>query len=119
MEDIDLDEDLDALIQPEEGYSRVYAVPRSFQCTSEQFMHIINYFGHEGGFEEIIDILENGEMDETLNIQVMGNLATLISLPANIYHRTFMDEFGARISNAIKARLLGASDKSIRDVRKE
>ena len=49
----------------------------------------------------------------------MGNLATLISLPANIYHKKFMDEFGARICNAIKARLLGASDKSIRDVRKE
>ena len=30
MEDIDLDEDLDALIQPEDGYQRVYAVPRSF-----------------------------------------------------------------------------------------
>jgi len=30
MEDIDLEEDLDALIAPEPGYSRVYAVPRSF-----------------------------------------------------------------------------------------
>ena len=82
-------------------------------------MNFINFFGNEGGFAEILDVLENGEMNENLNIQVMGNLATLISLPANIYHKTFMDEFGARICNAIKARLLGASDKSIRDVRKE
>jgi hypothetical protein len=49
----------------------------------------------------------------------MGNLATLISLPANIYHREVMNDFGARIVESIKARLLGASDKSIRDVRKE
>ena len=82
-------------------------------------MHFINYFGHEGGFTDILDVLENGKMDENLNIQVMGNLATLISLPANIYHKAFMDEFGLRIANSIKARLLGSPDKSLRDVRKE
>ena len=82
-------------------------------------MNFINYFGNEKGFELILDVLENGKMDETLNIQVMGNLATLISLPANIFHKSFMDDFGARICSSIKARLIGASDKSIRDVRKE
>ena len=82
-------------------------------------MHFINYFGNEGGFEKIIEVLENGEMNDELNIQVMGNLATLIALPANIYHKAFMEEFGARIANSIKARLLGSSDKTLRDVRKE
>ena len=82
-------------------------------------MNFMNYFGNEKGFEMILDVLENAKMDDTLNIQVMGNLATLIALPANIYHRTFMDDYGARIVNSIKARLLGATDKSIRDVRKE
>ena len=67
----------------------------------------------------IIDVLENGKMDDKLTIQVLGNLATLISLPANIYHKTFMEEYGERIANAVKDRLLHAPDKSIRDVRKE
>ena len=82
-------------------------------------MNFMNYFGNNKGLEMVLDVLENAKMDDTLNIQVMGNLATLIALPANIYHRTVMDDFGARIVNSIKARLLGASDKSIRDVRKE
>jgi hypothetical protein len=67
----------------------------------------------------VLDVLEKAEMNETLNIQVMGGIATQISLPANLYHKTFMDEFAARICNSIKTRLIGASDKSIRDVRKE
>ena len=49
----------------------------------------------------------------------MGGIATQIALPANLYHKSFMDEFAARICDSIKARLIGASDKSIRDVRKE
>ena len=67
----------------------------------------------------IVDVLENGKMDESLPIQVMGSLATLISLPSNIYHKTFMEEYGARIADAIKNRLINSPDKSIRDVRKE
>ena len=49
----------------------------------------------------------------------MGGIATQLSLPANLYHKKFIDEYAARICNSIKARLIGASDKSIRDVRKE
>lgn len=82
-------------------------------------MEFMDFFGNEKGFELILDVLENAKMDETLNIHVMGNLATLIALPANIYHRTFMDDYGARIVSSIKARLLASSDKGIRDVRRE
>ena len=49
----------------------------------------------------------------------MGGLATQISLPANLYHKDFMDQYGTRICDSIKARLIGASDKSLRNVRKE
>ena len=60
-------------------------------------MNLMNFFGNEGGIELVLDILENGTMDDTLNIHVMGSLATLISLPANIYHKLVMEDFGARI----------------------
>ena len=49
----------------------------------------------------------------------MGGIATQVALPANLYHKAFMDEFAARICKSIKDRLIGSSDKSIRDVRKE
>jgi len=31
-------------------------------------MHFINFFGNEGGFDEILNVLENGEMNDKLNI---------------------------------------------------
>ena len=82
-------------------------------------MNMINFFGNNGGFDALIEVLEKAEMNDTLTIQVMGALATQISLPANLYHKDFMTQYGARICDSIKARLIGASDKSLRDVRKE
>ena len=119
VEEVEIEEDLDELIQPEPGYARAYAVPRNFKCTSRHFMHYINYFGNEQGFEKILDVLENAEMDDSINMQVLVNMAILITLPAIVYHKSFMDEFGARIIKAIKDRLLGASDKYIRAIRRE
>jgi len=38
---------------------RVYAVPRAFMCKSERYIHFINLFGNMGGFDLILDLLEN------------------------------------------------------------
>ena len=46
MQEVDLEEELDEMFEPEEGFSRVYAVPRSFKCTSRKFIHFMNYFGN-------------------------------------------------------------------------
>lgn len=120
-EEMDLEEDLDDLIEVEPGFKRVFAVPRIFKCISAQFMHHMNMFGNMGGFEMIVDTLENGKVDDNgdLNIAVMSVLAQIISLPYPIYHKAFIAEYGQRIAAAIKMRLLSASDKSLRDVRKQ
>ena len=115
----DIEDDQDYLFKHEEENKRVYAVTRRFQCISVQYMNFINYFGNEGGFDMLMEVLEKAELDEHLTIQVMGCLATQISLPANLYHKEFMDQYGTRICDSIKARLIGASDKSLRNVRKE
>ena len=57
-DDLDLDEELDSLIQPDEGFNRVYAVPRIRKCISSVFLKIINLFGNSGGFDLILDILQ-------------------------------------------------------------
>ena len=67
----------------------------------------------------LIEVLEKAEMDDTLTIQVMGALATQISLPANLYHKEFMDQYARKICDSIKARLINTSDKGLRNVRKE
>jgi len=57
QDDLDLDEELDTLLQPEEGFTRVYAVPRIRKCISSVFMHLINLFGNKGGFDMILEVI--------------------------------------------------------------
>jgi hypothetical protein len=40
-------------------------------------------------------------------------------LPAVVLHKDVVAEFGERVATAIRKRLLSASDKSLRDIRKE
>ena len=63
-------------------------------------------------------MLEKAESSENVDIKVLINLSILISLPAIVYHKTFIQEYGERITKAIKASLLGSQDKSIRDIDK-
>ena len=64
---------------------------------SGKLMEFINYFGNEKCLDIILDLLENAELDDSLTIQIIFNLAALIARPAIIYHKSYMDEFGARI----------------------
>jgi hypothetical protein len=61
QDDLDLDEDLDSLMVPEEGFSRVYAVPRIRKCISSVFLTLINTFGNNGGFNLVYDLLIKAE----------------------------------------------------------
>ena len=79
----------------------------------------MNYFGNEKCFELILDLLENAELNDEMTIQVLVNLAALICGPAVAYHKSYMEEFGARIIAATKQRLLGKQDKSIRNIKNE
>jgi hypothetical protein len=100
--------------------AKVFAVPRIFKCISSQFLHFVNLFGNSGGFETVINILENAKLNEKgLTISTMGCFAQILTLPSVVLHKDFVAEYGERISKAIRNRLLSASDKSLRDVRKE
>jgi len=109
------------LVTPEEGLEHVFAVPRVQKCISAQFLHFINVFGNLGGFDLIIDVLENGEVGETtgLDINVLGCLAQIVAAPYPVFHKAFIEANGAKIAKAIRNRLLSTPDKALRDVRKE
>ena len=47
----DDDTDLDNVIQPSNGFSRVYAVPRLTSCLSKKFLYFMDKFGNNGGFD--------------------------------------------------------------------
>jgi hypothetical protein len=117
-QEVEIDEDGDELIEPEAGQTRVYSVPRNFQCTSSAYIKLMNDFGNEGCFELLVQLLESEEFCKDINVKALMCISILISLPAVTYHKTFMEEFGGRINQAIKARLIGIQDKHVRDIKK-
>jgi len=122
LDDEELDETLDDVIKPQEGHSRVWAVPRPRKCVSEEYIRLINIFCEKGGLNLILEILEKEEFSEKLNdynLCVMAILINLVSLPGIIYHKQVISDFCERLINTTKKRLLEAPDKALREVRKE
>ena len=74
-------------------------------------------FGNQGGFDLLLDILENHKIDEGgLTLTSIGYMITLISMPAKLWHRDFVNEYGPRFCAAIEKRFLETDDTKIRDV---
>lgn len=86
------DHELDNYIQPSYGFERVYAVPRIATCLSKKFLYFMDSFGNQGGFDLLLDILENHPIDEGgLTLTSIGYMITLISMPAKLWHRDFVN----------------------------
>jgi hypothetical protein len=47
-------------------------------------------FGNAGGFDIIIDILENAKVDGSLSISDLGCLAQIITFPSVVLHKNFI-----------------------------
>lgn len=107
---------------PAEGNSRVWAVPRPRKCTSSEYIRHISHFCEKGGLELILDVIENTESsDKTdgFNLCVLAILLSLISLPAQVYHKQVIVDFAPRLIELSKKRLLNSPDRALRDVRRE
>ena len=50
----------------------------------------MNRFGHNGGFDAILEVLSTGELDDTLTLTTMGYLITMISMPAKLFHKDWL-----------------------------
>jgi hypothetical protein len=95
LEDQDLDDNYDNMVKPQEGQSRVYAVPRVRKCISSLFIKLMNYFGNAGGFDLVLSILkkEEGEVG-AIDLNILGMLVANLSTPYQIYHKEFISEYG-------------------------
>ena len=74
-------------------------------------------FGNKGGFDLLLDVLENEELEKNgLTLTSAGYMITLMSMPAKLWHRDFINEYGERFCKAIEKRFLRTNDEKIRDV---
>ena len=114
--EVDLMEEYDDVIEPAEGHSRNYVVPRVNACTSKIFVKYLNDFGNAGGFALILDALENGEVSADFNLPTIAYLTTLISMPHKLWAKGYVAEFGPRVIKASKKLFLDSADKSLRGI---
>ena len=117
-DELDLDDDFDAVMVPEEGFDKVYAVPRLRKCTSSLFIHLINLFGNKNGFTLIQQALSLADVDAP-DLNVLASLVQCVATPYIVYHREFLMEYGPVFVGNCVVRLRNAPEKSLRDVRRE
>jgi len=55
------DDCYDDLMVPTEEFKQIFGVPRPNICTSALYLRLINSFGNQGGFEELIALLSEPE----------------------------------------------------------
>lgn len=122
IEEEEVEESLDDVIKPEEGFSRAWAVPRPRRCTSSEYLRHVGVFCERGGLDLILEVIEKTQASddpEGFDICSLAILVSLVSLPAAVYHKQVMADYAQRICDAGTKRLLSAPDRALRDVRKE
>ena len=102
--------DIDDKIKPAEGQSRVYMVPRPSQCISEKFLQMMNNLGNIGGFDCMIDILENEPAGKNIDLNSICYISTMFSMPIGLWHKDWINENATKIKEAVKKNLTDSSD---------
>lgn len=114
--EIDLYEEWDEELQAANPDETIFFVPRINACISRVFIKMMNYFGNQGGFDMLLDVLENGEVNENLTLSTITYIATLFSMPFKLWHKTQIERIGNRVVEAAKRQFLLSQDKSIRGI---
>lgn len=120
--DGEVDEGLDDFINPYEGCSRSWAVPRPRKCTSRAYLTNLSMFCEAGGLQVILDSIRDNECsdkNDEFNLTILACLISAASLPALTYHKAVIADFGGQLVTEAKKKLLGAPDKALRDMRRE
>ena len=83
-------------INKDEEKKNNYCFPRYPDCVSYKFIELMNHFGNEGGFEEILKALETKEPKEkTFSMKTISYLTIMISMLSSLFHFDWMiqDDF--------------------------
>lgn len=75
-------------MEPKEGQSKVYAIPRVRKCQSRCLIDLISLFGNLGGFELVLKYFD----EEKLNFDIMSALMKIVGQNWMTYHKDFITE---------------------------
>ena len=57
-------------------------------------MKFMNFFGNQGSFDHLIELLETAEITEELTFKMLVQLFHIIAKPSASYHKQFVADFG-------------------------
>lgn len=103
--DTEKKQDMRDMAMIEEEGQIIYAALRP-TCKSAMYVRMINTFGENGGFEDIIRVIESPETGLDHVFYITGILAD----SQRMYHKSFVDGYLARLSEVVEHKLLNAPE---------
>ena len=99
--DGELDETLDDFVEAFPGNKRVWTVPRPSKCTSSAYLENLSAFAENGGIDLILASIKDNELSDKsgeFDLNVLACLFSAVSLPALVFHKDVIADFGADLS---------------------
>ena len=84
-------------------------------CRSVMFTEMINDFGRAGGFEDILKLIASPKTTLTHVYYIVEMLSNC----QRMYHKSFIDNYFARLADTVEEKLANASEAQLRAVRRE
>ncbi|CDW89068.1 ubiquitin carboxyl-terminal hydrolase family protein [Stylonychia lemnae] len=113
-----IDDQMDLLLFgriPEE--EQVYAVLRR-RCRSSLLVNFLNRFGQLGGFQKILNKIED-DSNENLSLDLIQNYLECLVNCTGMFNKIFLDKFLPKLDAAVRKRLLNLSQAQIRNLKKD
>ena len=57
---------------------------------------MMNMFGNLGGFDLLLDIMENCEAGEKIDINSLCYMSTMVTMPIALWHKDWIKDFAER-----------------------
>ena len=89
---------------------RKFCFPRHPICISSKYIELMDLFGNMGGFEKLLNLLEEGVLSEKLSMSAISFMAVILALPFQLYHFDWLEEFGPKYINATTKKLFECKD---------
>jgi hypothetical protein len=74
--------------------------------SNQDFVRIVNAFGHQGGFENILQVIQTQES----SIEVLFYLIDCLGKIGVLFHKSFIDNFLDRLRSAVLKKIITASE---------
>lgn len=115
----DYENTIDDMIKPGPGQTRVYQVPRPSTCLSEKFLEMMNLFGNEGGFDMLIEVLQNVQPGEAITMDSICYISSMFSMSVSLWHKEWISEYAPVFVAAVRGQFENSNDQILRTMNED